>query len=275
MSAGGGPGAELRRRLHQPRLALRPLRHGRCRRRDVRARRRVRPIRLRGSGAVIEALREHGGRGTFPDRDAGALRRPVADRGQRRGVRRLDRCLLRRHQLRQGNAVSRRDRRVHRRFLRRLRSQPSGRIAPVDAVDGFESRRLHDRHHAHGRRRSELGLDDDLARLDVPVGDCVGACVRRTAGGECCREGDAPNLDPRCVSHDRSFPMRCRASAPVNDDFEVLARHDHGAVSRAVELRGEREQIALERRLRVRRERSEGLEHRTVVGLEDLQPMLG
>src|SRR5918996_3223694 len=62
------------------------------------------------------------------------------------------------------------------------------------------------------------------------------------------------------------------ASVPRDHDLEVLARHDHRAVPRPVEPLDQRHEIALERGLRRRFERSESLEHRAVVGLEDVQP---
>src|SRR5918999_3805817 len=64
-------------------------------------------------------------------------------------------------------------------------------------------------------------------------------------------------------------------SVSGNDDLEVFGRHDHGAVARAIELRDEREQVALERALRRGLQRGEGLVHRAVVGPEHLEPVLG
>src|SRR5579859_2812283 len=63
------------------------------------------------------------------------------------------------------------------------------------------------------------------------------------------------------------------ASATGDDDLEILAGHDERTVSRAIELADEGHDIAFERRLRRWSECGERLEQRSVIGLEDVQPM--
>src|SRR5262245_30236734 len=58
-----------------------------------------------------------------------------------------------------------------------------------------------------------------------------------------------------------------------NDNLQVLAWHDHSAVIRFVHTRYEREKVAFQTIPLNLVERCERLEHRTVVGLEDVNEM--
>jgi len=63
-------------------------------------------------------------------------------------------------------------------------------------------------------------------------------------------------------------------SAFGDDDLQLFARHGQRGRAALVELLQQFDQIAGERRLTIRVERPERLQHRTVVGAEDLQPVL-
>ena len=58
------------------------------------------------------------------------------------------------------------------------------------------------------------------------------------------------------------------------DDLEICARHNHRLVPRPVELVDERQQLLIEGRLLGRGKRAVCLEHRSVIGFEDVEPML-
>jgi hypothetical protein len=137
----------------------------------------VRAVGL-GRDHVVGARREHGLGGRFAGGDATRSGRAVGQRADGVLVGGVDQRLLRRQQARQRHPVRGGD----------GRDRAVGRAAPQRVV----RRRLHDRHHAHGRRRADLRFGDQFAGLDVPVGDRVGARERRRddrRGGKQERDG--------------------------------------------------------------------------------------
>src|SRR5690348_13109508 len=68
--------------------------------------------------------------------------------------------------------------------------------------------------------------------------------------------------------------MQGDASSFGDDNFQILARHNHRAVVDLVHARDERAEVAMQTFLLWRLESSKRLQHRAVIGLEHLQKVL-
>jgi hypothetical protein len=147
-------------------------------------------LRLGHRGTIV-ARCQHGTGSLLACGDTRKLGRAVRDLGQCRLVRGVDRGLGRGDELRQRTSIGRGDSGVDR---------GAGRTGGLDRlVDG----RLDEGHHPNGGRRSELGLDDDLAGPDVPFGDDVGVRVEARAGEQ--RRQAEGCSESGWVSHGGSF----------------------------------------------------------------------
>src|SRR5437660_8425368 len=70
------------------------------------------------------------------------------------------------------------------------------------------------------------------------------------------------------------FPMPEPRLAADDNDLKIVARHHHGAVTRAVELADQGDDVAFQCLLRGGLQRGERLQHRPVVGAEYVKEVL-
>src|SRR5208282_3718589 len=87
---------------------------------------------------------------------------------------------------------------------------------------------------------------------------------------------DPPHDDrDACVSTNCVVEQSRNASSLRDDNFQIFARRDHGAVVRSVHTRNKGVQVVFETVLLGLIERRERLEHRAVIGSQHLQEVLG